>query len=78
MKNFLLFLFLAVCACGAVFSQESAETVDPVSPVMADEYPKTDKNPVLVFATIFIVVSGILLLRLYTDKMKTDKKENKG
>jgi hypothetical protein len=50
------------------------ETPAPASPVF--EESDLGSKPILVFGTIFVVVSLILMLRLATEKMKTKEKKN--
>ncbi len=69
MKKVILLLLLAVCAAGIGFSQEEADII---------EESGKGNSPIIIFATIFVVVALILLLRLATEKMKTKKgDENK-
>jgi heme/copper-type cytochrome/quinol oxidase subunit 2 len=78
MKRIIILFLLAICAFCPVFSQNDVEeTPAPAAP----EFEERDlgNKPILVFGTIFVVVSLILMLRLWTDKMKTkDRKHPRG
>jgi hypothetical protein len=63
---------IALCP---VFAQNDVEeTPAPAAP--AFEESDLGNKPILVFGTIFVVVSLILMLRLATEKMKTKEKKN--
>jgi uncharacterized protein HemY len=72
MKKIILIMFLTICAVGFGFSQEP---LDPVQPSY-DEFEKKGSEAVLVFITIFVVVALVLMLRLFTEKMKTKDPQN--
>jgi uncharacterized membrane protein len=72
MKKIVILAFLAICAAGFGVAQEP---LDPVQPSY-DEFERKGNDAVLIFITIFVVVSLILMLRLFTEKMKTKDPKN--
>jgi heme/copper-type cytochrome/quinol oxidase subunit 2 len=78
MKKIIILFLLAICALCPIFSQNDVEeTPAPAAPAVEDR--DLGNKPILVFGTIFVIVSLILMLRLATEKMKTkDKKHPRG
>jgi hypothetical protein len=72
MKKLILLLLLVACTVGVAFAQDAEQ---PLPPEMEDS--GLGNKPVLIFGTIFVMVTLVLILRMVTEKMKTDKTKKK-